>query len=85
MVQKILVLLHYKNKGINILNNSKMEQSIYFVAVGFSSETIMPTIVEQFYNEADANTYAALMCRTKHHKYVMLKQETEWDGTPQEN
>lgn len=73
-----------RNKGTNNLNYSKMEQKIYLVAISFSSKTVMPTIVEQFDNEADANTYAALMCRTKHRKYVVLEQKTEWDGTPQE-
>lgn len=61
-----------------------MEQKIYLVAIGFSSETVMPTIVERFYDEADANTYAALMCRTKHREYIVLEQKTVWDGTPQE-
>lgn len=61
-----------------------MEQKIYFVAVCYSSGIFKPTIVEQFNNEADANSYAALMCRTKNSRYVVLEQTTEWDGTPQE-
>lgn len=28
---------------------------------------------------------AALMCRTKQRRYIVLEQVTEWDGTPQEN
>ena len=75
--------MHYKNKSTNNLNYSKMEQKIYFVAVSYSSEIFKPTVVEQFDNETDANSYAALMCRTKHRKYVVLKQITEWDGTQQ--
>lgn len=29
--------------------------------------------------------YAALMCRTKQRRYIVLEQVTEWDGTPQKN
>lgn len=61
-----------------------MEQKIYFVAINYSSGIFKPTIVEQFDNEADANSYAALMCRAKHCKYIVLEQTTEWDGTSQE-
>lgn len=61
-----------------------MEQTIYFVAVSYSSEIFKPTIVEQFNNEVDANSYAALMCRTKNRRYVVLEQKTEWDGTSKE-
>ena len=60
-----------------------MEQKIYLVAISYSSEIFKPTVVEQFNNEADANSYAALMCRTKHRKYVVLEQITEYDGTQQ--
>jgi hypothetical protein len=28
---------------------------------------------------------AALMCRTKKARYIVLEQQTEWDGTSQEN
>ena len=65
-----------------------MEQKIYYVAISISSEIFMPTVVEKFENRADADYYAALMCRTKHRKYskyIVLEQVTEWDGTPQEN
>lgn len=31
------------------------------------------------------NGYAALMCRAKQRRYIVLEQVTEWDGTPQEN
>lgn len=44
-----------------------------------------PTVVEKFDNKADADSYAALMCRTKRRRYIVLEQVTEWDGTPQEN
>ena len=61
-----------------------MGQAIYFVAVSYSSEIFKPTIVEQFNNEVDANSYAALMCRAKNYRYVVLEQKTEWDGTSKE-
>lgn len=44
-----------------------------------------PTVVEKFDNKTDADSYAALMCRTKRRRYIVLEQVTEWDGTPQEN
>lgn len=28
---------------------------------------------------------AALMCRAKQRRYIVLGQVTEWDGTPREN
>ena len=62
-----------------------METKTYFVAVSYSSEIFKPTIVEQFNDRADAESYAALMCRTKKARYIVLEQVTEWDGTPQEN
>lgn len=61
-----------------------MEQKIYYVAVAYGA-IFQPTIVEKFNDRADADSYAALMCRTKHRKYIVLEQVTEWDGTPQEN
>lgn len=71
--------MRYNNKGNNILNNSKMEKTVFYVAVAFTHSS--PTIVENFDNSADANTYAALMSRTKQRKYIVLEQITEWDGT----
>lgn len=62
-----------------------MGQTVFYVAISISSEIFMPTVVEKFENRADADYYAALMCRTKHRKYIVLEQVTEWDGTPQEN
>lgn len=44
-----------------------------------------PTVVEKFDNKTDADSYAALMCRAKQRRYIVLEQVTEWDGTPQEN
>lgn len=35
--------------------------------------------------KTDADSYAALMCRAKQRRYIVLEQVTEWDGTPQEN
>ena len=61
-----------------------MEQKIYFVAIGCLSAIFNPTVVEQFNNEKDANTYASLMSRAKHRKYVVLEQKVEYDGTSQE-
>lgn len=61
-----------------------MEQKIYYVAVVYGA-IFQPTIVEKFDNLTDAESYVALMCRTKHRKYIVLEQVTEWDGTPQEN
>ena len=49
-----------------------MEQKIYYVAISISSEIFMPTVVEKFNDRADADSYAALMCRTKHRKYIVL-------------
>lgn len=60
-----------------------MEQKIYYVAI--SSEIFRPTIVEKFNDRADADSYAALMCRAMRRKYIVLEQVTEWDGTSQEN
>lgn len=31
-------------------------------------------IIEQFDDEADAREYAALMCKTKKRKYIVLRQ-----------
>lgn len=76
--------MHYNNKGNNILNNNKMETKVFYVAVAFGT-IFQPTIVEKFDNLTDAESYAALMCRTKKARYIVLEQQTEWDGTPQEN
>ena len=57
-----------------------METKVFYVAVAFGT-IFNPTIVEKFDNLTDA----ALMCRTKKARYIVLEQQTEWDGTPQEN
>ena len=61
-----------------------MEQKIYYVAVTYGT-IFQPTIVEKFDSRPDAESYAALMCRTKKRHYIVLEQQTEWGGTPQEN
>ena len=62
-----------------------METKIFYVAIAYNSSVINPVIVETFSNETDANSYAALMSRTKKKRYIVLEQKIEWDGTPQEN
>lgn len=48
---------------------------VYFVAIAYDAENIFkPIIVEQFDDEADAREYAALMCKTKKRKYIVLRQ-----------
>lgn len=74
--------MHYDNKGNNTLNNSNMEKTVFYVAVLF--DYFNPTVVEKFNNRADADSYAALLSRTKQRKYIVLEQVTEWDGTTQE-
>ena len=61
-----------------------MEEKVFYVAV-VSGTIFNPTIVEKFDNLTDAESYAALMCRAKKARYVVLEQQTEWDGTPQES
>lgn len=61
-----------------------METIVFYVAVVFKGGIFNPRIVEKFDNLADAEEYAALMCRAKKQHYVVLVQESEWDGT-QEN
>lgn len=74
--------MHYNNKGNNTLNNSDMEKTVFYVAVLF--DYFSPTIVEKFENRADADSYAALLSRTKQRRYIVLEQVAEWDGTTQE-
>ena len=63
-----------------------MKTKVFYVAMTFGdSKFFSPTIVEKFDNLTDAESYAALMCRTKKARYIVLEQQTEWDGTPQEN
>ena len=62
-----------------------METKVFYVAVAPLAQSFSPTIVEKFDNLTDAESYAALMCRTKKARYIVLEQQTEWDGTSQEN
>lgn len=61
-----------------------MEKTVFYVAVAYSLDTFNPTVVEKFENREDADSYAALLSRTKQRKYIVLEQVTEWDGTTQE-
>lgn len=62
-----------------------METTVFYVAVAYNGDNFNPIVVEKFDNKADADSYAALMCRVKQRRYIVLEQVTEWDGTPQEN
>lgn len=62
-----------------------MKTTVFYVAVTYNGGNFNPTVVEKFDNKADADSYAALMCRSKQRRYIVLEQVTEWDGTPQEN
>lgn len=62
-----------------------METTVFYVAVAYNGGIFNPTVVEKFDNKTDADSYAALMCRAKQRRYIVLEQVTEWDGTPQEN
>ena len=59
-------------------------KSVFYVAAAFDGGIFNPVIVEKFDDLADAREYAALMCRVKKQHYIVLIQESEWDGT-QEN
>ena len=56
-----------------------METKVFYVAAVFGS-VISPVIVEKFNDLADAREYAALMSRVKKQNYVVLMQESEWNG-----
>lgn len=60
-----------------------METKVFYVAVAYGA-IFQPTIMEKFDNLTDAREYAALMCRIKKKNYIVLVQESEWNGT-QEN
>lgn len=64
---------------------SNMETTVFYVAVAYNGGIFNPTVVEEFDNKTDADSYAALMCRSKQRRYIVLEQVTELDGTPQEN
>lgn len=61
-----------------------METTVFYVAIAYNG-SFNPIVVEKFDNKTDADSYAALMCRAKQRRYIVLEQVTEWDGTPQEN
>lgn len=61
-----------------------METTVFYIAVAYNGG-FNPTAVKKFDNIRDADSYAALMRRTKQRRYIVLEQVTEWDGTPQEN
>lgn len=61
-----------------------METTVFYVAVAIAA-VFNPIVVKKFDNKTDADSYAALMCRAKQRRYIVLEQVTEWDGTPQEN
>ena len=61
-----------------------MKTKIYYVAVAYGT-IFQPTIVEKFDNLTDAESYAALMCRAKKARYIVLEQQTEFDGASQKN
>ena len=61
-----------------------METKVFYVAITYGT-IFQPTIVEKFNDLTDAREYAALMCRVKKQNYIVLVQESEWDGTVQEN
>ena len=61
-----------------------MKTTVFYVAVAYDGG-FGPIVVEKFDNKIDADSYAALMGRTKQCRYIVLEQVTEWDGTPQEN
>ena len=61
-----------------------METTVFYVAIVFEGGIFNPQIVEKFNDLADAREYAALMCRVKKQRYIVLVQESEWNGT-QEN
>ena len=61
-----------------------METTVFYVAVAYSDGFNL-TVEQKFDNKTDADSYAALMCRAKQRRYIVLEQVTEWDGTPQEN
>lgn len=61
-----------------------METTVFYVAVVFEGGIFNPQIVEKFNDLADAREYAALMCRVKKQYYIVLAQESEWNGA-QEN
>lgn len=50
--------------------------SKFYVAKVYYYST--PSIIEEFDNKADAESYAALMCRTKNESYLVLEIASRW-------
>lgn len=50
-----------------------METTVFYVAVAYNGGIFNPTVVEKFDNKADADSYAALMCRTERRRYIVLE------------
>lgn len=44
---------------------SDMKTTVFYVAVAYKGSIFNPTVVEKFDNKTDADSYAALMCRSK--------------------
>ena len=61
-----------------------METKVFYVAIAFGT-IFQPPIVERFDNLTAGGGYAALMCRTRQARYIVLEPQTEWDGASQKN
>ena len=61
-------------------NLTQVEETTYFVALNYKSNIFHPTIEQTFDNEVDANSYAALMSRSKKRNYIVLKACTSFDA-----
>jgi hypothetical protein len=64
---------------------TNMETTVFYVAIAYDDGIFNPTVVEKFDNKADADSYAALMCRSKQRRYIVLKQVTQWDSISRKN
>lgn len=58
-------------------------KTVYYVARVYNF--VQPAIVEKFENKTDAETYAAIMCRTKKASYQILEaiDECIWENEQQ--
>ena len=61
-------------------NIKQVEETTYFVAFNYKSNIFPPTIEQSFDNGVDANSYAALMSRSKKRNYIVLKACTSFDA-----
>ena len=62
-----------------------MKTTVFYAAVAYKGNILDPRVVEKSDNKADADSYAALMCRSKQRRHIVLEQVTGWGGAPQEN